>query len=285
MDDYQRIAGLIHYLREHQAEQPDLGTLAHQAGLSPYHLQRLFSRWAGVSPKHFLQCLTLSHARRLLNRGDNVLDAALGAGLSGPGRLHDLCVSLEAASPGELRSGGADWTIRAGFADSPFGPCLIGESPRGICHLGFFDDPQRAAGERALRGHWPRADIDWDDENAERLAGRVFAAPAGGPERPPLRAVVRGSRFQVRVWRALLQVPRGALTSYGRLAAGLGRPGAARAVGNAVGRNPLAFLIPCHRVIRESGALGDYRWGVTRKQLLIAWECSAGPEPADTVPP
>lgn len=277
MNDYERIAGIIRYLDEHYREQPDLTTLSRHAGLSPYHLQRLFSRWAGISPKHFLQCLTLSHARQLLQNGENVLDAAVESGLSGPGRLHDLCVKLEAASPGELKSGGEDWTIRAGFADSPFGLCLVGESPRGICHLGFVDNTDRPGGESAIRENWPEARIDWDEAAASRIAERVFASPDGDNDHSALRAFVRGSRFQIRVWRALLRVPPGSLTSYGRLAAELGRPGAARAVGNAVGQNPLACLIPCHRVIRESGMLGNYRWGPVRKRAMLVWESAADP--------
>ncbi|MEX2525401.1 MAG: methylated-DNA--[protein]-cysteine S-methyltransferase [Gammaproteobacteria bacterium] len=281
MNDYDRIAGLIQYLDKHHTEQPDLETLARHAGLSPYHLQRLFSRWAGISPKHFLQCLTLSHARQRLRAGESVFDAALDAGLSGPGRLHDLCVNLEAASPGELKAGGEAWTIRAGFADTPFSTALIGESPRGICHLAFVQNRDRDSGEAAIREYWPRAKIHWDDVTAANTAGLIFTPLVNSESRPALRAIVNGSRFQVRVWRALLQIPKGALTSYGRLAADLGKPGAARAVGGAVGKNPLACLIPCHRVIRESGALGDYRWGATRKRAMLVWESAvekAAPE-------
>lgn len=286
MNDYDRIARIIRYLDEHYTDQPDLETLARHAGLSPYHLQRVFSRWAGISPKHFLQCLTLAHARELLDKGESVFDAALGAGLSGPGRLHDLCVSLEAASPGELKSGGEGWTIRAGFADTPFGTTLIGESPRGLCHLSFVDNTDHDSGESAIRENWPRARIDWDDAAAATIAGLVFSSPDDRDSPPVLRAVVNGSRFQVRVWRALLRIPPGTLTSYGRLAAKLGSPGAARAVGSAVGRNPLACLIPCHRVIRESGALGDYRWGATRKRAMLVWEHAvkqAAPERAKEI--
>jgi AraC family transcriptional regulator of adaptative response/methylated-DNA-[protein]-cysteine methyltransferase len=282
MDEYQRIARLIHYLSEHHDRQPDLATLAEYAGLSPYHLQRLFSRWAGVSPKHFLQCLTLNHARRRLDQGASVMDAALASGLSGPGRLHDLCLSLEAATPGELKRGGEGWCIKAGFAATPFGTCLVGMSPRGLCHLAFVEEADRDAAASAIGEHWPRARIDWDDAAAQATAAEVFAPGADSP-RTGLRAFVRGSRFQVQVWRALLQVPAGSLTSYGRLASRLGKPGAARAVGSAVARNPLAYLIPCHRVIRESGALGEYRWGIARKRALLAWEAAlqeAAPDPA-----
>jgi AraC family transcriptional regulator of adaptative response/methylated-DNA-[protein]-cysteine methyltransferase len=272
MNDYERIARVIRYLDERHAEQPDLARLAEVAGMSPFHFHRLFSAWAGITPKDFLQCLTLAHAKTLLREGQSVLDAALGSGLSGPGRLHDLCVILEAATPGEVKSGGADWTLSAGFADSPFGRCLIGESPRGLCHLSFVDAGDGAAELAALHENWPRARLQRDDANAARLAGRIFERPARRPARPALRAFVKGTAFQLRVWRALLQVPPGMLVSYGRLAAALEKPAAARAVGTAVGHNPLAWLIPCHRVIRETGVIGDYRWGPVRKRAMLAWE-------------
>jgi AraC family transcriptional regulator, regulatory protein of adaptative response / methylated-DNA-[protein]-cysteine methyltransferase len=272
MNDYERIAQIIRFLDEHHAEQPDLTTLAGRAGLSPFHFHRLFSAWAGVTPKDFLQCLSLAHARDLLRNGSPILDAALESGLSGPGRLHDLCVNLEAASPGEMKSGGAGWTITFGFADSPFGKCLIGESPRGICHLSFVENEKAALAE--LQQGWPQAKLNRDDSAVEKIAGRIFRQRAGSETGAPLRAFVRGTPFQVRVWRALLQVHPGALTSYGRLAKAVGKPTAPRAVGAAVGRNPLAYLIPCHRVIRETGVTGDYHWGALRKRAMIAWEGS-----------
>lgn len=272
MTDYERIALVIRYLDEHHAEQPALSALAQQAGLSPYHFHRLFSAWAATTPKDFLQCLTLSHAKELLRRGSSVLDVSLHAGLSGPGRLHDLCVSLEAASPGELKSGGEGWIISAGFASSPFGICLVGEGPRGICHLSFVDSADGEAEWTVLRREWPRAMLHRDDSAASQWASRVFRQPAISHSQPALRAFVQGTKFQVRVWRALLQVQPGALVSYGRLAAALGSPAAARAVGTAAGHNPLAYLIPCHRVIRETGVIGDYRWGQVRKRAILAWE-------------
>ena len=275
MREFERIAKVIHFLDEHHSEQPDLETLAAQAGLSPFHFHRLFSRWAGITPKDFLQCLTLSHAKRLLDAGESVLGTALDAGLSGPGRLHDLCVSLEAASPGEIKASGAGWTIDAGFADSPFGLCLAGRSARGICHLSFVDRADRAQGEAAIHKDWPLAQVHWDDPTAGQLAAQLFTRPGNGVSGAPLRAFVRGKAFQVRVWRALLRVPPGALVSYGRLAEAVGRPSAARAVGMAVGRNPLAYIIPCHRVIHATGVLGDYRWGVERKRAIVAWETAS----------
>jgi len=275
MNDYRRITRVIRFLDEHHAEQPDLGALARYVGLSPSHFHRLFSAWAGVTPKDFLQCLTLAHARALLREGASVLDAALTSGLSGPGRLHDLCVVLEAASPGELKAGGAGWTINVGLAESPFGSCVIAEGPRGICQLSFVESDDGASELATLQDSWPKARLRRDDATAARLAARIFRRPSASEPRPALRAFVRGTPFQVRVWRALLQIEAGTLVSYGRLAAALGQPTAARAVGAAVGQNPLAFLIPCHRVIRETGVIGDYRWCTTRKRAIVAWESAA----------
>ena len=272
MSDYERIAQIIRFLDGHHAEQPDLALLARRTGLSQFHFHRLFSTWAGVTPKDFLQCLTFAHAREMLRENESILEVALDSGLSGPGRLHDLCVQLEAASPGELKKGGAGWTIVCGMADSPFGKCLIAEGPRGICHLSFVENEKVALAD--FQVDWPAAKIKRDDSTAARLASKIFTRPADSSSRPPLRAFVRGTPFQVRVWRALLQVPPGALTSYGRLANAIEKPTAARAVGTAVGQNPLAYLIPCHRVIRETGVIGEYHWGQTRKRAIIAWESS-----------
>jgi len=273
MNDYERIAAVIRFLDECHMEQPDLASLARRAGLSPAHFHRLFATWAGVTPKDFLQCLTLAHAKQLLHAGAPVLEVALGTGLSGPGRLHDLCVNLEAASPGELKAGGAGWTIKYGFAESPFGKCLIAESPRGICRLEFVENEKPAVTE--LQTEWPAATLKRDEAAIARLAAKIFVRPDEAHARPALRAFVRGTPFQVRVWQALLKIQPGALTSYGRLADGIGKPAASRAVGTAVGQNPLAYLIPCHRVIRETGVLGGYHWGLERKRAIIAWESAA----------
>jgi AraC family transcriptional regulator of adaptative response/methylated-DNA-[protein]-cysteine methyltransferase len=271
MNDYERIALVIRYLDQTHTEQPDLATLAKYVGLSQFHFHRMFTAWAGITPKDFLQCLTLSHAKKLLRKGKSVLDVSLDSGLSGPGRLHDLCVTLEAATPGKSKSGGEGWTISAGFADSPFGRCLLGESPLGLCHLSFVEFGDGTAEWAALQENWPQARLHRDDSNALHFAGRIFQR---NDHSQPLRAFVRGTAFQVRVWRALLQVQPGTLVSYGHLAATIDKPTAARAVGTAVGQNPLAYLIPCHRVIRETGVIGNYRWGNVRKQAMVVWESS-----------
>jgi len=277
MNDYERIARVIRFLDARHLEQPDLTTLAGRAGLSPFHFHRLFARWAGVTPKNFLQCLTIAHARELLRDGAPILDVALESGLSGPGRLHDLCVNLEAASPGELKAGGTGWTMSFGFADSPFGKCLIAEGPRGICHLSFVENEESS--ETKLQKEWPQAKLKRENFLAAKLIERIFSRHDAIPHSrsqtgAPLRAFVRGTPFQVRVWRALLQVQPGTLTSYGRLAGAMQKPSAARAVGSAVAKNPLAYLIPCHRVIRETGVIGEYHWGTVRKRAIIAWEAA-----------
>jgi AraC family transcriptional regulator of adaptative response/methylated-DNA-[protein]-cysteine methyltransferase len=270
MNDFERVARVIRYLDEHHAEQPDLQALAGQVGLSPFHFHRLFSSWAGVTPKDFLQCLTVEQVKESLRAGKSVLESALDAGLSGPSRAHDLCVTLEAATPGEMKSGGEQWNIVAGFAETPFGNALLAESPRGICHLAFVDAGEENAAWTELQENWPHANLVRKDSSAVKLARKIFTRPAHPSA--PLRAFVQGTPFQLRVWRALIQVPAGRLVTYGGLAASIGQPTAARAVGSAVGSNALAYLIPCHRVIRETGVIGQYRWGQLRKRALVAWE-------------
>lgn len=274
MNDYERIARVIRYLDDHHIEQPSLAELAQRAGLSAFHFHRLFSAWAGVTPKDFVRCLTATHVRKALLNGKSVLDTALEAGLSGPGRLHDLCLCLEAATPGEVKSGGAGWTITTGFAECPFGLCLVAQGPRGICHLSFVESGEENSAWVQLQQEWPKASLQRDDRSAKQIAATVFQRPASS-SRPPLRAFVQGTEFQLRVWRALIQIPPGSLITYGQLATTIGSPTAARAVGTAVGANPVGYLIPCHRVIRETGIIGDYRWGKTRKRALVAWETAS----------
>jgi O-6-methylguanine DNA methyltransferase len=270
MNDYTRIAIVIRYLDQHQSEQPDLTSLAGIAGLSPFHFHRLFTRWAAITPKDFLQCLTANRVKEALRNGARVLDTALDAGLSGPGRLHDLCVNLEAASPGEIQAGGLGWELRAGFGDSPFGKCLIAESPRGICHLSFVDETDEPAAWKNLENDWPNAVLVRNDSFARKTLNNVFNRSPDAPS--PLKMFVRGTAFQIRVWRALLELPAGRLITYGTLAEKIGQASAARAVGTAVGSNPIAYLIPCHRVIRETGIVGNYRWGRERKRIMLAHE-------------
>ena len=275
MNDYERVANVLRFLDRHHTEQPDLNQLAAAAGLSPFHFHRLFSTWAGVTPKDFLQCLTLEHVKQLLLNGNNVFDVALDAGLSGPGRLHDLCVTLEAASPGEMKNGGAGMQIGYGFAETPFGEALIAETKRGICHLSFVDGKGRNAARDLLMSQWPNAKLNRNDARIGELSATIFTQGREGTSRRPLRAFVRGTSFQLRVWRALLRVPSGTLTTYGRLAEAIGQSKAARAVGSAVGANPISFIVPCHRVILETGALGNYGGGRIRKRAMVGWELSS----------
>ena len=272
MNDYERVARIIRFLDARHAEQPDLDALAAHAGLSRFHFHRLFSRWAGVTPKDFLQCLTIRHARERLRRGESVLDATLNEGLSSPGRLHDLCVTLEAATPGEIKTGGAGWMIDCGFTDTPFGSCFIGVGPRGVCHLAFVEMRDRADVAAPLIEAWPNARLRWNQTSAQKFGAQIFQPHGTNTAAVNLRAFVRATPFQLRVWRALLRVPSGVLVSYGDLASSLGHPRAARAVGTAVAGNSLAFLIPCHRVIRDTGVVGDYRWGHERKRVMLGWE-------------
>lgn len=269
MSGYARMRRIIEWLDDHHREQPTLAELAAITGLSESQFHREFVKWTGVTPKDFVQCLTLRSARERLDRGVAVLDAALDSGLSGPGRLHDLCIGLEAASPGEIKSGGAGVEITWGIADTPFGPCSVAESPRGICHLSFIDDPNTST-ESELRKTWPGASLHRDDVHAASVLKEHFSTEGGN--RPTLRAWVRGTDFQVRVWRALLAIPPGQLTTYRRIAEAIGQPKASRAVGTAIGVNPIGILIPCHRVIRQTGVISGYRWGTGRKRSLIAWE-------------
>jgi len=271
--DYGRVAEAIRFLKDNWREQPSLGELAEHLGVSSFHLQKLFTRWAGISPKQFVQALTLNHARTLLRDSASVLDTAYDAGLSGPGRLHDLFVSFEAMTPGDYKSGGASLEIAYGFHRSPFGTALVMATDRGLCGMAFTDeddiDGREAFEDMAAR--WPNARYVHDEKRTAPYAGRSFD-PAGWTADAPLKLVLIGTDFDVKVWEALLKIPMGRAVSYGDIAEHLGKPNAARAVGSAVGRNPISFVVPCHRVLRKSGALGGYHWGLTRKQAIIGWE-------------
>lgn len=267
--DYARIAAAIAFLREQAGTQPDLDRIARHLGLSAPHFQRLFTRWAGVSPKRFLQFLTVEDAKRRLADTRNTLDLAAAVGLSGGGRLHELFVTLEAMSPGEARRGGSGLDIRYGIQATRFGHALIGITHRGVCALHFVDDED--TGLAQLQQAWPQAKLIRDPAATADIAQWIFA-PLSATPRQALAVLVKGSNFQIQVWRALLALPAGAVTTYGDLATALHRPQSARAVGAAVGANPVAILIPCHRVIRASGALSGYRWDITRKAALLGWE-------------
>ncbi len=270
-DDYARIARAIVWLREQAPAQPDLASVAQYIGLSESHFQRLFTRWAGVSPKRFLQFLTIEDAKHRLAGTRNTLELAADIGLSGSGRLHDLFVTLEAMSPGEARLGGTGLDIRYGLHDTRFGPALIGTTTRGVCALHFVNDGR--SGLELLRQSWPQAYLQNDPSATAAIAQRIFD-PLAKASTQPLALLVKGTNFQIQVWRALLALPAGTLTTYGNLARTLKKPDAARAVGTAVGANSIAYLIPCHRVIRASGTLTGYRWGTERKAAMLGWEAA-----------
>lgn len=264
--DYERVARAIEYLIEHRNDQPSLDEVASNAGLSPFHFQRIFRRYAGVTPKQFLAALTLESAKSLLDRNASVLDAALDVGLSSPARLHDHFVAIDAMSPGEYKAGGAELEVSYGIAQTPFGAMFAASTPRGIAMLEFVEpDFQFDAARTPL----PNASFTRDDAVAEAIAERAF-----GTNPAPLRLHVRGTNFQLRVWNALMNVPQGAVKTYADLARDIGDPKSARAVGNALGANPVAVLIPCHRVIASTGIVGNYKWGTQKKRALLAWEAA-----------
>ena len=279
--DYERVRAAIAFLSRERLRQPSVEEVAGAVGVSPSHLTSLFRRWAGLTPKDFLQAITLDHARRLLKEGASALDAALEVGFSGPGRLHDLFVRHEAMYPGEFKTGGAGLTLRYGFHPSPFGEALAVATDRGLAALGWADAqgggesakpaPGREGALADMRRRWPNAVFDEDAAATAPYVARAFD-PALWRADAPLRVVLIGTDFEVRVWEGLLAIPVGAATSYGALARRLGAPKAARAVGAAVGRNPISFVVPCHRVLGSGGALTGYHWGVTRKQAILGWE-------------
>jgi AraC family transcriptional regulator of adaptative response/methylated-DNA-[protein]-cysteine methyltransferase len=269
--EFARMAKAIGYIESEYQRQPRLAEIARHVGLSEFHFNRLFRRWTGLTPKQYLAEVTSRAASEALRDEPSVLDAAHTVGLSGGGRLHDLTVTLEAMTPGEIRAGGEGVTIRHGIAVTPFGTAFIAETPRGLCRLVFIEDPGTTATGatelQALRVMWPRAELIRDDARAAALVSTIW-----GRRRGELPLAVSGTNFQVQVWRALLELEPGETVTYGALARKLGKPDAARAVGMAVGANPIAWLIPCHRVLRAGGQLGGYRWGTARKQMIRRWE-------------
>ena len=271
--DYRRIEQAINYLEKHVAEQPSLDEVAEHIGLSAYHFQRLFKSWAGVSPKRFLQYLTVGNAKKLLRESASVLDAALDVGLSGPGRLHDLFVSVEAMTPGEYKNQGKDLQISYGFHSTPFGECLLALTSRGICGLKFLEPENRSDELNELLKTWHEESVVENPEAGKCIISQIFGQ-SSDPAETPIKVLLRGTNFQIKVWEALLRIPEGTAVSYGSLADAVGHPGAHRAVGTAVGHNPVAYLIPCHRVLRNNGEIGGYHWGITRKRAILAREAA-----------
>lgn len=265
---YQTVARAIEYIRANARRQPGLSEVAAAVGLSEFHLQRIFTEWAGLSPKRFLQYLTKEHAKHALLQSQDVLTASLDAGLSGSGRLHDLMVSCEAMSPGEIKTQGKGVTVIYGIAATPFGGALIGWTPRGVCKLAFCDQSSDVL-LMELQTEWLAANLRRDDKAAEKMSERIFNDKPGQGK---LRLLLRGTNFQIKVWEALLNIGSSKIISYSALARLAGAPKAQRAVGSALAANKIGFLIPCHRVIRESGDVGVYHWGANRKAAMLVWE-------------
>ena len=270
MTDYQRIAAALAYAGTHFQAQPTLAELAAQAHWSPFHFQRKFQEWAGVSPKKFLQYLSLAHAKRMLRQQVSVAEAAYETGLSGTGRLHDLFVTLEAMTPGEYRHGGTALAIAYSVGESPFGSYLVASTAKGICKLIFMEDPAEALAD--LRQEWPCATLTPSANPTHAQVARFFNRKFGPTDR--LHLHLKGTPFQLKIWESLLRIPEGELRTYAQLAAGAGYGAAVRAAGTAIGANPVGYLIPCHRVIRQTGELGQYRWGAPRKAALLGWEAA-----------
>lgn len=273
LNHYQMVASAITFIRQHRTEQPELSAIAQHVGLSESHFQRLFTNWAGISPKRFLQYLTVEQAKANLSRSDSLLALSADLGLSGPSRLHDLFVSIEAMSPGDYKNGGEGLEIHYGVHLTLFGTVVIAATQRGVCLLQFLDDDGEEGVSSLLESTWPNALFIKDDEKTKGLCDRIFSPVATRPHQP-LTLLVKGTNFQVQVWRALLKIPPGSLTTYKTIAEMIDRPKAVRAVGTAIGKNPIGYLIPCHRVIRGSGEMGGYRWGVDRKQAILGWEAA-----------
>ena len=268
-EDYLRIEQAIQYLEKNAQRQPELNEIAEAVGLSEYHFQRLFTRWAGISPKRFLQFVTKENAKDLLDQSENLLDTTYQIGLSSLGRLHDLFVTTEAITPGEYKSRGAGLTIRYGLHPTPLGEALVGVTERGICHFGFVQNGEDEAIDE-LVSEWKQARMIEDHHATAPLVEPIFDLSRRSDH--PLHLHLRGTNFQIKVWEALLRIPPGSVTTYGHIANQLGHPRAMRAVGNAVGHNPVAVLIPCHRVILKLGEFGNYRYGAARKKALLARE-------------
>jgi AraC family transcriptional regulator of adaptative response/methylated-DNA-[protein]-cysteine methyltransferase len=270
-EDFKRVEEAIRYIEENFTIQPSLDQMARAVHLSKYHFERLFKRWAGISPIQFMRFMTLEYTKERLSDSSSVLEAAMDAGLSGTGRLHDLFVTLEGVTPGDFKRRGAGLKITYGFCESPFGECLLATTRRGICYLGFVESGGRSSALSQLGSTWPDSDLVEDPPLLRPIANEVFRRRRGRPQ-DPIHLQVRGTNFQLSVWKALLTIPEGCLVSYQDVATHTGHPNAARAVGNAIGTNPIGYLIPCHRVIASTGRIHQYRWGAARKKALIGWE-------------
>ncbi len=271
LEDYGKVCDVIAHVSENWREQPSLEDLALRVKLNPDQLQRLFTRWAGLTPKAFLQALTLDHARKMLENSASILETSLDVGLSGPSRLHDLFVVHEGMSPGAYKSKGAGLLISYGFHPSPFGVALVMVTPYGLCGLSFADLGKEAEALADMTKRWLNAQYTEDSAVTAPFAAQLFADQHFRPNQP-LRITFIGTDFEIRVWETLLKIPVGQATTYGDIAASVGSPKAARAVGAAVGKNPMSFVVPCHRVIGKSGALTGYHWGLTRKKAILGWE-------------
>lgn len=272
-EDYRRIEKAIQFLESNFPSQPGLKEIATQIGLSEYHFQRIFSRWVGISPKRFLQFLTKEYAKKLLENSTNLLDVTFEAGLSSPGRLHDLFVTCEAVTPGEYKSRGAGVTITYGYHPSPFGECLLATTERGICGFSFVKNGDRRRIFSELNHTWKNANLVENPTPSRKLVEKIFnPSPAGEPV--PLHLILSGTNFQIKVWEALIKIPFGTVVSYEDVAIQVGQPKATRAVGSAVGKNPISFIIPCHRVIRKTAEFGNYGGGTARKKAILGWEAS-----------
>jgi len=270
--DYQRVAQAIDYLEANFRQQPSLDEIAASVHLSKYHFQRLFKEWAGISPSQFMQFLTIEYAKERLVESQSVYNASLDAGLSGAGRLHDLFVTFEGITPGEYKKRGSGLQITYGFHDTPFGVCLLASTERGICNLSFVPGDEMTAMEQ-LRTDWSQAEFIEDSLQTQVIINQIFS-PLRNRQSRPFHLLLKGTNFQVNVWRALLAIPSGAMVSYQNVAGYIGKPNATRAVANAIAHNPVGYLIPCHRVIRKSGDMQGYRWGITRKRAILGWEAS-----------
>jgi AraC family transcriptional regulator, regulatory protein of adaptative response / methylated-DNA-[protein]-cysteine methyltransferase len=269
--NYNRVADAIAYIREHFKEQPALETIAEQVHLSPFHFQRLFADWAGVSPKKFLQYISVEHAKQVLQNGQaTLLDAVFETGLSGTSRLHDLFVNIEGMTPGEYKNGGENLSIHYSYAETPFGNIVVASTTKGICYMAFADEEAKAFS--GLKAHFPNAQLKQMVDAAQQNALYIFTHDWSKLHQIKLH--LKGTGFQLKVWEALLKIPMGQLTTYGQLAQSIEEPNASRAVGTAIGSNPVAYLIPCHRVIQAGGTVGGYMWGPVRKTAIIGWEAA-----------